>query len=295
VFCGLIPSAAIIGHVARLANIPCVYSPFGQLHRTSFTRSPIRKKMFFKVILAPYLNRCTRIHAISQTEEREIREYGIRTPVTVVPLGLHKISERAILASRTPREKKHFKAKSELNLLFLGRMDIEQKGLDLIIQSVGKLKKIYGVKLHVYFAGYDKRGSIPILNALSEREKISDCMNFLGTVDEQTKWEILRDCDLFIHPSRYEGFARSLRESISMGTPILVTPESNMGELVKDFGSGECAKLDVNDICAALLRISNAPERLEVMRGRMVQMRDYLSWTNIVQKFEKLYLESLSL
>jgi glycosyltransferase involved in cell wall biosynthesis len=300
-FCGFIPAVVPAACAAKLSGIPLVYSTFGQLHQTSIDRSPAKKKLFIMGALRPLAHACAAVHAISPSEAAQLVRLGFpaRT-VAVVPLGLHAIPDSAVTLSQKPPDaamRRHFAAEEpHLVALFLGRADVWQKSLDLVIAALaeaGQTRSQSGndaqLPLHFYVAGPDANGGQEQLRRLAAEHGVTDRVHFLGLVPEDAKWEMMRSCDIFVHPSRVEGFARSLREAISMGTPILVTPETNMGELVAEHQAGSVCHLDVTDIAETFRSLREAPEQLSRWRRNVPALRARLAWPRVMSEMVDVY------
>ncbi|TRZ80352.1 glycosyltransferase family 1 protein [bacterium] len=54
---------------------------------------------------------------------------------------------------------------------------------------------------------------------------------FMGYVDEKKKWELLKNAEALVFPSFYEGFGMPILEAQSMGTPVITSDNSSMGEI----------------------------------------------------------------
>ena len=74
----------------------------------------------------------------------------------------------------------------------------------------------------------------------------------------------LRDADVNILLSRWDGFPRTLRESTIFEVPMLVFEETNFGDLVRNFQEGIVAKNpdNVSELILDLAFISKSNNRI---------------------------------
>jgi glycosyltransferase involved in cell wall biosynthesis len=65
------------------------------------------------------------------------------------------------------------------------------------------------------------------------------------------RFRALADLDVLLHPSRYEGLPRVIREAAAVGTPAIVTLQTNAESLV-DAGGATLTGPDPGSIAAAV-------------------------------------------
>ena len=119
-----------------------------------------------------------------------------------------------------------------LNVVYWGRLDHELKGIDRVLQYA-----IANPVCYFHLMGPDYNGGkIKILETIS-RKKISNVI-----VHDESVWknrnELQACADYSILFSRWDGFPRALRESLSLNVPIIVSKETNFEDVVSDFGCG---------------------------------------------------------
>jgi glycosyltransferase involved in cell wall biosynthesis len=122
----------------------------------------------------------------------------------------------------------------------VARIQPKVKGQDILLRAVAKLKSRYpGIRC--LFAGGVGRGEA---HALEELEKlahelgIAENVSFLGNVEDVPGF--LRELDVFVLPSRSEGFGISLVEAMAMGVPCVA---SDLGGPAQVLAGGEYGTL----------------------------------------------------
>ncbi|MGC8622165.1 MAG: glycosyltransferase family 4 protein, partial [Caldisphaera sp.] len=106
-------------------------------------------------------------------------------------------------------------------LLFVGRDDYI-KGLDILIEAFTRLK-LKNVYLNV--VGVSKK-----------LQNETDAVNFVGRTTQTVKY--YNASDIFILPSRSEGFSIAGLEALSSGLPTIVSKTSGINEIIKNGVNG---------------------------------------------------------
>ena len=97
----------------------------------------------------------------------------------------------------------------------IGRLDV-QKGFDYLIEAFFiVLKKHKDWKLEIYGDGNEKDNLLSLINELNLENNISILPSNKDVVN------ILNNSSIFVLPSRYEGYANILVESLSCGVPSI--------------------------------------------------------------------------
>lgn len=125
-----------------------------------------------------------------------------------------------------------------LRLLYLGRIE-KNKGIDYILEALKVLDR-HGVSFVFRMAGKE--------NVEGEylgrfKETLKDKFEYCGVVSGKSKDELLKDSDIFIMPSFYEGLPMALLECMSFGVVPVVTDVGSIGEYVKDGENGKIVKV----------------------------------------------------
>ncbi|MDR3076444.1 MAG: glycosyltransferase family 4 protein [Synergistaceae bacterium] len=121
------------------------------------------------------------------------------------------------------------------HLLYLGRIS-EKKGPVFLVEALARTKNTNWT--------LDVIGDGPAMNLL--REKITefgmeDRVKIHGFSDEAPA--AMSRCDLFLCPSREEGFSLTLKEALSSGTPVLASDIPAARELTSADGSNPNGEL----------------------------------------------------
>ena len=107
-------------------------------------------------------------------------------------------------------------------LVQVSRLAIRQKGQDILIKALGKLLHSYGINNFVLYLIGDG-GSEKKLHDMVKELDMEGYVVFEGLKSQEYIYNHLCDYDLFIQPSRYDGFGLTVAEAMAAKLPVLVS------------------------------------------------------------------------
>ncbi len=131
-------------------------------------------------------------------------------------------------------------------ILTVGRIS-EEKGQRVAIEAL-KLILDQGVDARWYFVGDGKDKEF--CEKLAEDLSISDRVVFLGT--QTNPYGFMRDCDIYMQPSRHEGFCITLAEALCFNNPIVATDFTGAREQLEHRANGIVTGMSAEDIAKGL-------------------------------------------
>ena len=128
----------------------------------------------------------------------------------------------------------------------VGRLDW-QKGYDIFLEHLPKISEIIpeGEKWGIVILGEGKfRGE---LERVADRNRVGNItVKLPGFRKDAAK--CIGAFDLFVMPSRYEGFGLTLIEAMMQGVPILASDADSLPELMEFYDNGKCLKFDFSEM-----------------------------------------------
>lgn len=117
------------------------------------------------------------------------------------------------------RKKKNGDGK--LHFIQVSRLDVATKAQDVLIRAIGQLKcqGFSSFKMHFVGDGADEK----YLKKLCHDLEVEEIVSFEGRWTQQRIYKSLADYDLFIQPSRDEGFGLTIAEAMAAKVPVLVS------------------------------------------------------------------------
>lgn len=163
------------------------------------------------------------------TKNKIVEHYGVNPDkVRVVHNGVELKDNRRI---KRYRDKKV--------VLFLGRLTL-QKGPDYFLYAA---KKVLSYCPDALFVMAGKGDMMPLLINKAIELGISDKFLFTGYLSEEHKSKVYQMADLFVMPSVSEPFGITPLESLTNGTPVIISRQSGVSEVLN-----HCLKIDFWDV-----------------------------------------------
>jgi glycosyltransferase involved in cell wall biosynthesis len=164
------------------------------------------------------------------------------------------------------------------------------KGLDVLIGSAPSvLKSFPQAKFVIVGSGSERRS----LEELSEKLNVRRQVVFAGNVPRTSLPDYYSNSDVFVIPTRGEGFGMAFLEAWSSGKPIIVTPHApEIAKLVRTYGGGLIVSDEAESLSQAIIKLLS-DERLRSSMGktgRHVAVSKY-SWKHTVQANLQVYAE----
>lgn len=148
-----------------------------------------------------------------------------------------------------------------LVLLTVGRMDASEryKGVDTVIEALPGLQAMTRQPVEYWVVGDGT--DLPRLRALAAIRGVTEQVRFLGRVSPEELARCYAACDIFVMPSRGEGFGIVFLEAMAFGKPVVASTAGACPEVVIDGETGILVDYgDVAGLTAALSRLAAEPD-----------------------------------
>lgn len=165
-------------------------------------------------------------------------------------------------------------------LSWYGRLDVHHKGLDLLVDAVGRLSA--SDRPHIRLHGYDYNGGLAQLRELIARHGVEDAITVGDRVDGDAKWDLIRTTDGYVHVSRYESASIALLEHMSAGVPMLLTRTTRMSVELEKEQLAAVTDLDPASIAEGLLALSRS--RRDSQRLRRYTAENF-AWDEVARRY----------
>src|SRR5262245_16080327 len=264
----------------RPTGRPRVVHPHGMLEPWALRNSRWKKRIAAALYENQNLRSAACLRALSLTEARSIRSYGLRNPICVIPNGidLPDLSKSNV----------GIQSKDRKTLLYLGRLH-PKKNISNLIRAWNETfnsRPGSGDGWVLAIAGWGQGGYERELKGIATGASVV----FLGPRFDAEKSECYRTCDAFILPSLSEGLPMTVLEAWSFAKPVLITPECNLSE---GFDANAALRIGTTsgEIATGLKQIVEMSDDDRVAmgtRGRTLVATKF-SWPRIGEQMRAVY------
>ena len=273
VFEGFYQDTRVMYKEVRKKKIPYIIVP-----RCSLTWQGQRKHRIKKIVGNIYFfNRFAKnaiaIHYLTADEKNDSGDSWNKRSF-VMPNGVVKISDKQW-------HPKSFNDNSGLRGVFIGRISVYHKGLDLLVSAVEREQAVLrkrNVTIDIY--GPDRENQREHLESDIKNRGLDDILIVHhNSIFGEEKERILLSSDFFVLTSRLEGHPMGLIEALSYGVPSLITRGSNMMNEIEEYKCGWCAETDEMQIAKALVRLTETSDtELSMMSEQAIQLAKQYQW-----------------
>jgi len=268
-------------------DIPYIIIPHGSLTVQSQSIKRLKKILGNIIAFNAFIKKA---HAIQYLSRSEQSRTFIQADHRYVILG------NGIRVGK--KHKKDFSAMA-LQFLYIGRLDVETKGLDILLEAVAQNAQTFRQNTsQLVIAGPDCNGGREHLQLLTNRHEIGDIVRIEEAVYGKEKLSRILGADVFVQVSRTEAQSLALMEAMGLGMPCITSPASafyeptNINIAIDTDGS-------VDSISTVLGKILNNEFKLDVISKKARQyILDNASWDAVtaetLQRYREILVEKLS-
>jgi glycosyltransferase involved in cell wall biosynthesis len=269
--------------LARRLRVPYVLSPHGGYAPASLRRGAARKALYRLLVERRVASRAALRVALTEVEVHDLIGFGAGEPIEVIPNGVNPPARHADPGAL--RRELGLDPQQPL-LLFVGRLDVTHKGLDVLVRGVAAAPR-----WHLVLVGSDFRGGGDELHHLSRVLGAEARVSVVGPRHGAALQEAFAAADCFALMSRWEGLPLSLLEALSHGLPAIVSPAVN--QIVDVVGAGGGWSVSADDL-GEVLRSLQLDQDERARRGSAARaLAARYHWDTVARSYEAAYAKVL--
>ena len=139
-------------------------------------------------------------------------------------------------------------------ILYLGRL-CKTKGIEELLTVMPKLRQQYP-DVHLYLAGIWEDPELQ-----EQTLSLKECVTDLGWIGGEEKQRYLRECDIFVMPSYFEGQSVSILEAMAYSCGIVASNTGGIPDMIIEGETGLFAvPKDTGTLAEGLLKLLAEPE-----------------------------------
>lgn len=269
--------------ILTVKKIPYLIELHGALSVENYKVSHFKKVVANFMLFNSFLKHAKNIIYLNQNEYNNSIVKKINPNYTIIPNGCNPI------VGLTPV--KYDNAK--IQIIYIGRIERNHKGLDILLLAIGLIPEYLKTKVHFIFYGDGAKSECDWFK--EQISKISYIAEFKGPIDGKKKDEAMKNANIFILTSRFEGMPMGVLEALSYGLPCVLTPNTNLGYEVENAGAGWITSCDPSNIAKTIEdAVRSYQSTYNILSANALALSKKYNWNKIAENSIIEYSKSIS-
>lgn len=272
---GYVISYCLYAYYLRLIHIPYVFVPHGGTSKYNLKKKRLLKCIFNTLFTRGFILNSSGVIFLNEKERDNSIFRNMIECYGYVPNGVPLPSSRRINKQLSPT----------IRFVFLSRIDIKYKGLDILLKSIENFNHSE-MTPNFEFLFYGGNSNEKIVKTFVSMVKETQApVVYKGEVYGNDKKAAYEKANIYVLTSLSEGMPVSVLEALSFGCPCILTPQTNLGELILDHQAGWVAEPNIESITATIQQAYSDYKRCgEQYVNNAVNAVKAYSWDNIAKK-----------
>jgi glycosyltransferase involved in cell wall biosynthesis len=207
---GWVAHNVVAARAAIRSGIPYVITPHGAYDPNVFGRRRLLKAGWWLAAERRLLMRSAAVHVFFEAERAHLDRLGYRGRVLLAPNGVS-----------LPTPPTATDAQRRDHVLWMGRFDVETKGLDLLLRAHALIPESDRPELRL--VGPDWRGGKQRTGRLIDELGLQKWVVIRPAAYGREKWSVLQECGVFVYPSRWDASSMMVLEAAGVGCPVVAS------------------------------------------------------------------------
>ena len=167
-------------------------------------------------------------------------------------------------------------------LLYFGRLDVFQKGLDTLIAALALLSRERPT-LRLKLAGRGKDAAR--VRALAREHGVEGNIEMLGAVSEAQRQALFAGALVQLMPSRFEGFGMVAAEAMAAAVPLVAADAGSLPEVLDAPHGGRLVPVgDAAALAAAVARLLDDPRERAQLSASARASAERFRWSQVAEQ-----------
>lgn len=250
--------------------------PLKHMKKRALPLYPLFKDIFIKA---------DHIQAISNYLKDYALEMGYKGEVSVIPNAVDFSHFSKIDDGKVEEIKSEYNKKDDDFWLITTSRLVYKNAVDDVIRALALLPS--NVKFFILGTGPDQEK----LEILVDELEVADRVYFLGHIDHDVMPFYLQASDVFVRPSRSEGFGCSFPEAMAAGLPVIATAEGGIVDFLFHKETGLiCGTNDPTDLALKVgMYMKDIDLREEIIDKSREMVKEKYNWNLVSEQMRKLF------
>ena len=262
-----VPGNLVAARSALRHGVPYIVMPHGGYNVQARQRRQRRKQVWLPLERS-YLERALAVHVFFDCETVDAAEVAPNARWLVAPTGFDLPSER-------------WDGGTGGYLAWIGRYDVRTKGLDLLVEAIGRIPAVERPRLRLHGRVSENRPED--IETLVRDAGLGDVVSVGRELQESGKRDFLCRSAAYVHPSRWESHSMAIIEALSYGIPSVVSMHCSIAANLRAEGVAVIVDATAEDIARGVATILRTPQDYSERARQFVATK--LSWSVIAAEY----------
>lgn len=266
----------------RERNIPYIIIPHCGLTEEAQNTKKLKKRIANQLFFDRFILGAEAIQCLSEFEKNTTKKHA-RKFVCTNGMDL-------------PKKKKVSFNDNKIDFLYIGRLSLYQKGLDILVDAINLIKE-YLKESNCTFSIYGPGEKIQCdkLKTSIMKYDLQDMVQVYSAIGGKEKEKRLLEADIFIQTSRFEGMPMGILEAQSYGVPCLVTDGTTLGDFVNQYDLGWVSETNSEAVAKIIKKAIMEKEKWanKSLNSRKI-IEDMFSWDKVSSETIRSYEQVLN-
>ena len=261
-------------------KIPYVIVPRVSMTNGAQKQKHLKKKLGNFLFFNRFINNAAKIHYLTENEMNLSRIF--EKDYFIVGNGINP-----------PLKYEKKVDKDRVNITYMGRYDINHKGLDVLVESINIIKdKLKNKNVVINFYGSDYDEGRKFLNRKICNYELGDVFKINNPIFGAEKKKVLQETDVFIATSRFEGHPMAVIEAMSYSVPCILSEGTNMLDVLNLHNAGWSTTLEPDTISKTIIDAISTRETIdEKGKNARILVEENYTWEKVAKDTIKAYEE----
>ena len=205
--------------------------------------------------------KCEKIIAVSENQASELQQFVPSAASKII--AIHNLTDVEGIRKKAVADTIEVFDKKKLNIVSVGRVSHE-KGMDIAVHVCEKLVKDGFQNVCWWIIGDGP--------AMQEVRKTVVQTNMEGHIIlpgmKENPYPYIRQADLYVQPSRFEGYPMTILEALIIGQPVISTDNNGAKEIIENGRTGLLCPIDIHQIAKTIEELIEDNEKcIELKRN----------------------------
>jgi len=266
--------------------------PFTTAFLPLFTKKPVvgivhmlaaedmerKYKLPFHIIQNLGIKSYKKIIVTSETIQKKIKKINPQSSVAVISNGVDKVQRPTM--------------KKQKYLLFLGRIEVDQKGIDLLLEAFKEFYKQNNT-YQLIIAGDGDVKEVEKVKQLIEEFDLKKSVVLKGKISGKTKDLLLKNAACVIVSSRFETYSLVALEAMSYGAPLVCFSIDGL-QWIPAKAAIKVKPFDIKQLTKSIVKVVSDTKYSQQMIKEGNTYAKQFTWDFIAKQYDK-YIELLKI